>query len=142
MSYEDRWNGAIKGTEVGSSRTETVFNFIKAFKEKFDGNGPVLEEIVRMLSKVYEIEIPDKRLGNYYIDKLIQKGLIETEATKIGEGLQRSPGRIIVKQRCWRCWEANQDLGSNENYEAITGTVPEQDSEQFNSDLVGSESLL
>jgi hypothetical protein len=142
-AYQGRWTKAISETRIGASRAETVFNFIKAFKGEFDGNGPVLEEIGRMLSEVYRIEVPNKRLGSYYIDKLIEKGLIETEATKAGEGLQRSPGRIILRQSCWECWEANQELEKgNKEDEAIAGAVPIKDTSELNSDLVGETGLL
>ena len=141
-AYDSRWREAITGTKVGISKTETVYNFIKAFKSQFDGNGPVLEEITRMLAELYEIKAPDKKIGSYYINKLVERGLIETEATKDGEDLQRSPGRIMLKRGCWTCWEADQGPGSDKDNEAITGAVQKQDTIESNGDLVGQESLL
>lgn len=144
-SYEARWTRALGETDVGKNRTETVYSFIKAFKRSFDGNGPVLDEVSRMLSSLYEIKTPDKKLGSYYIDRLVEKGLIEVEAARVGDS-QRSPGRILLKEGCWSCWEANQELelGSNRSNhdKAIAGAVQKQSAIESNGDLVGEESLL
>lgn len=142
-AYHDRWQRTIGTTKIGKTRTETVFNFIIEFKRQFDGNGPILREIVRMLKEVYSLsKVPDKKVGNFYIERLVSLGKIEIEGVGDLEG-QRSPGRILLKEGCWTCREgANQELGRLQNNEAITGTVPEQDTEQPYRDLVGETSLL
>ena len=128
-------------TPVGRSRMETVYNFIKAFKRSFDGNGPVLDEVTRMLSTLYEIKTPDKKLGSYYIEGLIKKGLIEVETARIGDS-QRSPGRILLKEGTWLLGGNQEPESDKDNYEAITGAVPGENSKQLNGDLVGKTSLL
>lgn len=145
MSYEARWGRVLEGTRVGENRTETVYNFIVEFKREFDGNGPILREIVRMLQQLYSLTaVPDKKVGNFYVERLVSLGKIEIEGAGDSQG-QRSPGRILLKKGCWVCREgASQgpEMENKSNHEAITGTVPEQDTGQPHRDLVGETSLL
>jgi predicted transcriptional regulator len=80
-----------------SNKAQAIYQYIVTFKEKYDGNSPSFREIA------IGCDISSTSMVNYYLDQLIDEGLIE-----MAEGLERS--KIMVKGGEWRLKDEQIDL--------------------------------